>query len=60
MSPLFDNAYYQVVDLERVVAGKISPGGTAPDRVAEQLAAASERLVGLRARVAEITAVGAS
>ena len=38
LSPLFDDDYYAVVDLDRVVAAKISPGGTAPERVAEQLA----------------------
>jgi argininosuccinate lyase len=37
ISPLFDEEYYPVVDIERVVAGKVSPGGTAPQRVAEQL-----------------------
>ena len=37
ISPLFDDDYYQVVDLDRVVAAKISPGGTAPERVREQL-----------------------
>jgi argininosuccinate lyase len=58
LSPLFDSDYYQAVDLERVVAGKISPGGTAPVRVAEQLLAASERLAALRALAPEITAAG--
>jgi argininosuccinate lyase len=37
LSPLFGEDYYPVVDIERVVAGKVSPGGTAPKRVAEQL-----------------------
>ena len=37
-----------VVDLDRVVAAKISPGGTAPQRVAEQLALAKDVLAGLR------------
>jgi argininosuccinate lyase len=37
ISPLFDADYYPVVAIERVVAGKISPGGTAPKRVAEEL-----------------------
>jgi len=58
LSPLFDDAYYDVVDLGRVIAGKISPGGTSPDRVAEQFAAASDRLVRLRTRAAELTVVG--
>ena len=42
LSPLFDEGYYRVVDIERVVAGKVSPGGTAPGRVAEQLALAEQ------------------
>jgi argininosuccinate lyase len=37
LSPLFSADYHAVVDLERVIAGKISPGGTAPQRVDEQL-----------------------
>ena len=37
ISPLFAEDYYPVVDIERVVAAKISPGGTAPARVKEQL-----------------------
>jgi argininosuccinate lyase len=41
LSPLFGEDYYAVVDLERVVAAKVSPGGTAPQRIAEQLALAS-------------------
>ena len=51
---LFDEDYYPVVDLERVVAGKVSPGGTAPERVAEQLALARpvvERLTALARRL---------
>ncbi len=44
LSPLFAEDYYTVVDLERVVAAKVSPGGTAPDRVAEQLAQARDVL----------------
>ena len=44
LSPLFDSTYYQTVDLDRVVRAKTSPGGTAPERVAEQLAIASEVL----------------
>jgi argininosuccinate lyase len=39
-SPLFDEGFYDVVDLERVVGAKVSPGGTAPKQVAEQLAIA--------------------
>ena len=37
LSPLFDEGFYQVVDLQRVVGAKVSPGGTAPGPVAEQL-----------------------
>jgi argininosuccinate lyase len=51
LSPLFGDDYYAVVDLDRVVAAKISPGGTAPARVAEQLAQAADvldRLAGAR------------
>ncbi len=47
LSPLFDEGFYRVVDIERVVSGKVSPGGTAPKRVAEQLVLArriAERL----------------
>jgi argininosuccinate lyase len=40
ISPLFDNDYYEVVDLRSVLAKKISHGGTAPERVGEQLAVA--------------------
>jgi argininosuccinate lyase len=60
LSPSFDSAYYEVVDLERVVAGKISPGGTSPDRVAEQLAAVTDRLAALRALRPGTTAAGVS
>jgi argininosuccinate lyase len=48
LSPLFSDDYYGVVDIERVVAAKISPGGTAPQRVSEQLALAKGVLEGLR------------
>ena len=47
-SPLFDDEYYQIVDLDRVVAAKVSPGGTAPQRVTEQLELAREVLEELR------------
>ena len=40
LSPLFDAEYYEVVDLDRVIAGKVSPGGTAPQRIEEQMASA--------------------
>ncbi len=52
LSPLFGEDYYAVVDLERVVASKVSPGGTAPDRVEEQLAGARDRLAQAREVVA--------
>ncbi len=42
-----DERYYAVVDLDTVVAGKVSPGGTAPARVEEQLAHAREVREGL-------------
>lgn len=44
LSPLFEDGYYEVVDLDRVIAAKISPGGTSPERVREQLALAAEVL----------------
>ncbi|MCZ7662078.1 MAG: argininosuccinate lyase [Thermoleophilia bacterium] len=53
LCPLFDSTYYQVVDLDKVVAGKISPGGTAPRRVAEQLSDAFDWLTTTRSRVQE-------
>jgi argininosuccinate lyase len=49
ISPLFDDGYYTVVDLERVVAAKVSPGGTAPGRIAEQLTLAGSVLARLGA-----------
>jgi argininosuccinate lyase len=54
-STLFDDGYYDVVDLERVVAAKVSPGGTAPARVAEQLQSAGTRLQSQRDRLADVT-----
>ena len=55
ISPLFDDAYYQVVDLDRVIAAKVSPGGTSPARVAEQLANARARLDDAQSMVRETT-----
>jgi argininosuccinate lyase len=52
LSPLFDEDYYRVVELDRVLAAKISPGGTAPERVAEQLLVARESLARLEADTA--------
>jgi argininosuccinate lyase len=49
ISRLFDDGYYTVVDLERVVAAKVSPGGTAPERIAEQLTLARSVLARLGA-----------
>lgn len=49
ISPLFDEDFYEVVQLDRVVGSKISQGGTAPQPVAEQLSLARavlERLAG--------------
>jgi argininosuccinate lyase len=51
LSPLFGEDYYPVVELDRVVAGKISPGGTAPERVEEQLGQARTILARLDAGV---------
>lgn len=50
LSPLFGEDYYGVVDLDRVVGAKISPGGTAPRRVAEQLSIATAVLESLTRR----------
>ncbi|MCL4367667.1 MAG: argininosuccinate lyase [Actinobacteria bacterium] len=44
LSPLFDEGYYEVVKLERVIAAKRSPGGTSPSSVAEQLRIARDVL----------------
>ena len=52
LSPLFDEDYYPVVDLDHVLAAKISPGGTAPERVTEQLLVARESLARLEADIA--------
>jgi argininosuccinate lyase len=49
LSPLFGDDYYSVVDLESVIAGKVSPGGTAPVRVDEQLGLARNVLLRLEA-----------
>jgi argininosuccinate lyase len=54
LSPLFGADYYDVVALDRVVAAKVSPGGTAPERVWEQLSGARERLAGLLQAVARL------
>ncbi|HZK48103.1 MAG TPA: argininosuccinate lyase [Thermoleophilia bacterium] len=54
LSPLFDQEYYDAVDLERVVGAKVSPGGTSPQRVAEQLTEARSRVDDARIRVREV------
>lgn len=47
ISSEFDEAYFEVVDLEEVVARKDSLGGTAPGRVEEQLKRAAQVMAGL-------------
>jgi argininosuccinate lyase len=44
LCPLFEDSYYEVVDLDRVVQAKISPGGTSPASVMEQFAVAAKVL----------------
>jgi argininosuccinate lyase len=44
ISPLFGADYYPIVDLDRVVAAKISTGGTSPERVKDQLELAGKVL----------------
>jgi argininosuccinate lyase len=46
-SKLLDDEYYAVLELDRSLESKTSPGGTAPNRLAEQLEHA-------RAAVAEL------
>ncbi|MBC7293876.1 MAG: argininosuccinate lyase, partial [Thermoleophilia bacterium] len=53
LSPVFAEDYYTVVDLDRVIRAKVSPGGTAPERVAEQLAIARNVLTRLQQSVGE-------
>jgi argininosuccinate lyase len=43
-SPLIDDDVYDALSLEQTLATKSAPGGTAPARVAEALAAARESL----------------
>jgi argininosuccinate lyase len=43
-SPVFDRKALDAVDIDAVVARRTTPGGTAPERVAEQMAAAREAL----------------
>ncbi len=49
LSPLFEESYYQVVDLDRVIRAKISPGGTSPASVTEQFAVAAKVLSSIEA-----------
>lgn len=44
LSPEFDDAYFDVVDIETAVARKVSYGGTAPAQVDAQLESAAQRL----------------
>lgn len=53
-SPVFDDSYYQLVDLQAAVERKDSYGGTAPRRVAEQLAEAGQRLEGMKQALTEL------
>jgi argininosuccinate lyase len=52
-SELLDNSYYEVLRSGEWLESKVSAGGTAGARVAEQLAAAREELAGLRKSVPE-------
>jgi argininosuccinate lyase len=56
-SPLFDRTYYDAVRLDRVVAAKVSPGGTAPPMIARQLLEARE-VLDHEARLLEESASG--
>ena len=49
--------YYQVVELDRVIAGKVSPGGTARVRVDEQLVWARAAVDDVRGAVTDLEAV---
>ena len=48
-SELLDEEFYEVLGSARLLESKRSEGGTASERVREQLAAAREELAGLRA-----------
>ena len=54
VSPLLGEGYAETVSLERVVAAKVSPGGTAPARVREQLAEATAAMEQLRREVGDL------
>ena len=49
LCPLFEDSYYEVVDLDRVVQAKISSGGTSPASVMEQFAVATKVLSSVEA-----------
>jgi len=53
-SAVFDEGYYQAVDLRSAVKRKDSYGGTAPRQVKAQLAGARRRLDGMRQTAAEL------
>jgi len=53
-APEFDEAYFEVVDLQGAVERKDSYGGTSPHQVSAQLAGADRRLDGMRQTVAEL------
>jgi argininosuccinate lyase len=46
-SEFLDDEYYEVLKLDRSLAAKVSPGGTAPERIAEQLERARADLAAL-------------
>jgi argininosuccinate lyase len=52
ISPLLTSGVRSVLSVEGSVASRNGRGGTAPDRVREQLAELSDRLAGHRARLA--------
>ncbi len=54
LSPLFDDGYYEVVNLRRVVAAKVSYGGTAPTSVERQLMEAASLIGQLRTQIAQL------
>ncbi|MHB0866017.1 MAG: argininosuccinate lyase [Thermoleophilia bacterium] len=54
LAPEFDEGYAEVVRLDSALARKDSQGGTAPAQVRVQLAAAVERLEGMRLALSEM------
>jgi argininosuccinate lyase len=57
VNPLLGDGYREAVSLDRVLAAKVSPGGTSPARVREQLTHAAEVLERLRAATESLPAV---